>query len=168
MKEGGTYVSHLLRSKKELSEIYERQVDMIYRVCFMYFNGNDSDIEDAIQTTFLKLLKASTQFENTEHEKAWLIVTTSNVCRNMLSSTWKKRVELDSEKLERQSISAKIDKTLEYVMELPDKYKAAVYMFYYEGYSCKEIAKSMGKTENSVWGYLNKGRKLLKAMIKED
>lgn len=157
----------LLRSKEELTEIYERQIDIVYRVCYMYFHGNIADVEDAIQTTFLNLLKDRTKFNSTEHEKAWLIVTASNVCRNMLSCSWKKRVQMNNDQLDRQSVSMKVDETLESVMELPDKYKAAVYMFYYEGYSCKEIAKSMGKTENSIWGYLNKGRKLLKAMIKE-
>ncbi len=60
-----------------------------------------------------------------------------------------------------------IDETISYVMALPDKYKAAIYLHYYEGYSAAEIGKLINKSEASVWGYLHKGRKLLKVRLTE-
>lgn len=54
-------------------ESYERNVDTVYRVCLMYLK-NSADVDDAVQNTFLKLIRSGKVFSNEEHEKAWLIV----------------------------------------------------------------------------------------------
>ena len=74
---------------------------------------------------------------------------------------------MDEQSVQRLTVPFNVDETLQSVMALPDKYKTAIYMFYYEGYSAKEIAGYMGKTESSVWGYLHQGRNLLKRTLKE-
>ncbi len=157
----------LCRTGKEIAAIYERHVETVYRVCLMFFRGNLSDVEDAVQTTFLRLLKEPKRFSDQEHEKAWLIVTASNICKDMLASGWRKQVNVDTLTIQQQAIPFEIDETLQSVMALPDKYKTVIYMFYYEGYSAKEIANYMGKTDASVWRYLHDGRKRLKQMLKE-
>ena len=139
----------------------------MYRVCVLFFRGNPPDVEDAVQTTFLKLVNEPKRFRDPEHEKAWLIVTAGNTCRDMLRSGWHKRVDMDEKRVQQAAAPFEIDETLQCVMDLPDKYKTAIYLFYYEGCSAKEIANSMGKTESSVWGYLHAGRDLLKRMLKE-
>jgi len=79
---------------ESMDDIYKRNVEMIYRICFMYLK-NSTDSEDAVQSIFLKLLKSSTSFADPEHEKAWLIVTTRNYCKDLLKSWWRTRkVEL--------------------------------------------------------------------------
>ena len=157
----------LWRTNKEIADIYGRHADTVYRVCMLFFRGSAPDAEDAAQTTFLRLMKDATRFSNAEHEKAWLIVTASNVCRNVLASGWKRRVDMDEQALSAQEAPVDADETLESVMALPDKFKTAIYMYYYEGYSCREIAASMGKREHSVWGYLHAGRRLLRQTLKE-
>lgn len=157
-----------LRTNHDITQLYERHADTVYRVCFLFLKGHAPDIEDALQTTFLKLLRDGTRFDDHEHEKAWLIVTASNVCRDMLRSAWKRRVSAYSHLSEQAAAPVDIDETAECVMALPENIKAAVYMFYYEGYSAKEIGHALGKSENSVWGYLHKGRALLKDMLGED
>lgn len=161
-------LSSLLRTNKEIEDLYERHVNTVYRVCFMYLKGNIPDIEDAIQTTFLKTLKKTRCFESVEHEKAWLIVTASNVCKDMLTSSWKVRIKLNNDLIDRQETPLVIDHTLESVMALPNKFKTSIYMFYYEGYSCQQIASLLGKKETSVWSYLHKGRKMLAKMLEEE
>ena len=158
----------MLRANKEIEEIYKRHVDTVYRVCFLYLKGNIPDIEDAIQTTFLKTLKKTRRFQNTEHEKAWLIVTASNVCKDMLTSAWRMRIKLNNDLIDRQEAPFAIDDTIESVMALPNKFKTSIYMFYYEGYSCKQIASMLGKKETSIWSYLHKGRKMLAQMLEEE
>lgn len=151
-----------------MEEIYERHVDTVYRVCFLYFKGRIADVEDAVQTTFLKTLRKTKKFQNIDHEKAWLIVTASNVCKDMISSLWKKRVILNDKLLDNQTTTIDIDHTIESIMALPDKFKTSIYLFYYEGYSCKEIASMLGKNETSIWSYLHKGRKMLREMLGEE
>ena len=58
-----------------------------------------------------------------------------------------------------------IDETLEKVLRLPDNYKTALYLFYYEGYTSAEIARMFHKKDSTIRSYLYKGRKLLKLQI---
>jgi DNA-directed RNA polymerase specialized sigma24 family protein len=59
----------LLRTDKEFGEIYIRNVDRVYRLCFMYLK-NVADAEDAVQSIFLKLVQPNISFSDHEHERA--------------------------------------------------------------------------------------------------
>ena len=50
-------------------------------------------------------------------------------------------------------------------MALPEKYRTAVYLFYFEGYQIKEIAKIMGSNQNTVSSLLMRARKRLGVML---
>ena len=150
--------------KQYIEELYERNVDRMYKICFIFFKGNKSNIEDAIQSIFVKVMEKNIVFDSLEHEKAWFIVATNNYCKNKVKHWWNKNVELDFDVLEEN----KIDQTLLEVLNLPDKYKIPIYMHYYEGYSCNEIAKMLKTKENTVYSYLHRGRLLLKDMIEGD
>ncbi|MDO4573309.1 MAG: RNA polymerase sigma factor [Clostridia bacterium] len=157
------------RSKqRELDAIYTRNADTVYRVCMLFLRGRTADAEDAMQTTFLRLANSGKRFRDREHERAFLIVSAGNVCRDMLKSAWNRRVALAAEPPEPACAPFEEDETLRAVMELPDRCKVAIYLYYYEGYACKEIARHMGKTEGSVWGYLHTGRELLRNALKEE
>lgn len=158
----------LFRTREEMAAIYHRNVQTVYRVCMVFFRGCTQDAEDAVQTTFLKLMRDGTAFRSAEHEKAWLIVTASNVCRDMLRTAWRRRVDMDMDAVERRTAPEWTDETLESIFALPEQYKAAIYLHYYEGYSCAEIARHMKKSEATVWRYLRHGRMLLKTAIGED
>lgn len=73
----------LLRTDEEITQLYERYVDMVYRLCITILK-HKFDAEDAVQTTFIKLMHYNKPFANAEHEKAWLIVTATNTCKDML------------------------------------------------------------------------------------
>ena len=157
---------NLVLSDKEIAGVYERNITAVYRVCFMYFKKHTYDLEDAVSETFLKLMQSKKQFNDEDHQRAWLIVTATNICKDMLSSYWKRKVDVESEPVI-AALPAETDETLQCILALPDKFKTAIYMHYYEGYNAAEIGKAMGKSTNSVWGYLHKGRAILKQILSE-
>ncbi|MDR1564826.1 MAG: sigma-70 family RNA polymerase sigma factor [Oscillospiraceae bacterium] len=159
-------MADIILSNAEIAEIYERNIATVYRVCFMYFKHHTQDLEDAVSETFLKLLLHKKQFNGEEHQRAWLIVTASNICKNMLTSYWKRKVDVEEEPVI-ASLPIETDETLQCILALPEKLKISVYMYYYEGYSADEIGRAIGKSTNSVWGYLHKGRGLLKQILLE-
>lgn len=157
----------LLRTDKEIAEIYERNVDTVYRVCFTYMK-NKTDTEDMVQNTFLRLLSYNRPFSSLAHEKAWLIVTAGNLCKDFYKSMWHKaRTDLEPETLSAQP-DFEIDETLSLILSLPDKYKTAVYLYYYEGYSTVEIAKLLHKNKSTIRVYLHKSREILKHKLGGD
>ena len=50
---------------------------------------------------------------------------------------------------------------------MPEKYRTVIHLFYYEGYSIKEIALMLGKKENTIASQLSRGREWLKGMLSE-
>jgi RNA polymerase sigma-70 factor (ECF subfamily) len=155
------------RTDKEIAEIYGRHRLTVYRVCFAYMK-NPADTEDAVQETFCRLIKAGTAFESEEHEKAWLIRTAANVCKNVLRSWWRKRESLEDYENLVGKEDVEIDGIFSVVMGLPDKYKSVVYLYYYEGYSSAEIAKILGKPPSTIRNHLHEARSVLEEKLGGD
>lgn len=167
VKGGMRMDNSLLRTDKEIIEIYERHSLMVYRVCFAYMK-NAADTEDMVQNTFIQLIKTRKRFEGEEHEKAWLIRTASNLCKNALNHWWRKRKNLDDYGgLQTQEI-IEIDETFTIVMNLPNKYKTVVYLYYYEGYTSVEIAEILDKPGSTIRNHLHEARKILKKKLGGD
>ena len=108
----------LQRTGKEITEIYNRQVDTVYRICFSFMK-NTADAEDMVQETFLRLISGNVVFQSEEHEKAWLIVTASNLCRDTLKKWWRKTADIDDPTLELKQPPFEIDHVLEAILKLP-------------------------------------------------
>lgn len=144
-------------------EIYNRHVDAVYRVCYSFMK-NKADAEDLVQETFLKLLTGNIQFENERHERAWLIVTASNLCKDSLKKWWRKNENLD-DYLELPQAGREEDCVLEWVLKLPNDYKDAVYMYYYEGYSTAEIAAYKNCPDSTIRSRLMRAKKQLQSMM---
>ncbi len=147
--------------------IYERHADNIYRLCYSYMK-NSADAQDALQNTFVKLMKADKEFESEEHERAWLIVTAGNTCKDMLKSWWKRATVSYDENID-WDIAANDEswELLEEILKLPTNIRVSLYLHYYEGYSSAEIGTLLKKSDGSVRGYLVKGRKILKERLGE-
>lgn len=148
----------------EFSQVYELYADDIYRLCFSFMQ-NHMDAEDAVQETFLKYYDCEKSFDSKEHLKAWLIVTASNHCKNILKQWWRKRQHLEDYQDIVGRESQMVDEMMELVMKLPEKYKTAVYLYYYEGYDSREIAKLLHKPDSTIRTYLQKAKKLLKKQL---
>lgn len=154
----------LLRTDKEIIEIYDRHVDTVYRICYSYMK-NPADTEDMVQETFLRLLSTGKRFENERHEKAWLIVTASNLCKDALKKWWRRNENIDDFSHLADHSHKKDSSVLEAILRLPKDYKTVVYMYYYEGYTTAEIAGHLGCPEATVRSRLSRARKQLRSML---
>ena len=157
----------LQRTGKEITEIYNRQVDTVYRICFSFMK-NTHDTEDMVQETFLRLISSGVGFVSEEHEKAWLIVTASNLCKDTLKKWWRKTEDIDDPTLGLQQSPFEINHVLDAIMKLPADQKCAVYMYYYEGYSTLDIASYLGCPHATVRSRLSRARKTLKKKLGGD
>ena len=157
----------LQRTGKDITEIYNRQLNTVYRICFSFMK-NTADTEDMVQETFLRLLGSGVGFVSEEHEKAWLIVTASNLCKDALKKWWRKTENIDDPALGLQQPPFEIDSVLDAIMRLPADQKCAVYMYYYEGYSTAEIAGYLGCPQATVRSRLSRARKTLKRKLGGD
>lgn len=154
-----------MREEHEAIRAVEQYADMVRRICFLHLK-NKSDTEDISQNVFLKYILYSGAFESEEHEKAWFIRVTVNACKDWIKSLLRHPtapLEVLSE--EAAAVSDDHSELLQLVLALPPKYKDVLYLFYYEGYAAVEIAKILGKNENTIYSLLSRGRAALKDQI---
>ena len=144
-------------------EIYESYLPLVYRIAFTYMK-NRQDSEDAAQETFLRLMRQEKPFQSVEHCKAWLIVTVGNVCKDALRR--RRNTEVPMEDCIGLAAEPVGDNDLmREILELPDKYKTTVYLYYYEGYSVKEIARLLRQSPETVKTWLRRARGKLKERL---
>jgi RNA polymerase sigma-70 factor (ECF subfamily) len=149
----------------DFAETYGRHVDMVYQLCYLHLK-NHADSEDATQTVFLKFLTAGKTFADNEHEKAWLIVTAKNHCKNCLRHWWQSR-RTDMESLPETPYweDGGPSEITEKLLALPEKVKIPLYLYYYQGYSVREIAQMLGGKESTIQSSLARGRELLRREV---
>lgn len=150
-------------SKEEFEASYRVHFQMVWNLCSTYLH-NPADAEDAVQETFMKLAVCSKQFRDRDHEKAWLIVTAGNVCKDELRR--RRRKEASLEGASPASVpQPQIDETLQALRTLPEIYRTVLYLFYYEGLPTKQIGKLLRRPDATVRSDLRRGRQMLKQRL---
>lgn len=151
----------------EYGRIAETYIDTVYRVALSNCK-NSADAQDAVQNTFVKLLKSDIDFKDDEHIKRWLIKVTVNECRSMWRSFWRRNVDYIEEIVKEPEFDTEEKSELYYaVMELPQKYRSVVHLYYYEDYSVKEISEILDIKETTIQTRLMRARKMLKQQLWE-
>ena len=154
-----------MRSDLEVAQAIERYADTVQRLCMVYLK-NDADSEDIFQNVFLKYALHSAAFESQEHEAAWILRVTINACKDMLRNVFRRRtVSLDQVAGLPEITDPVHREVLEAVLSLPEKYRVAIYLHYYEGYTAPEIAGILKRNPNTVYTHLNKGKELLRQAL---
>lgn len=151
----------------DIEAIYKRHVQTVYRVCFAYMK-NPADTEDAVQETFFRLIRRQPHFENPEHEKAWLIRTASNICKNELKHWRRKQADLDAHADLPAPEQTESGDIMDAIMSLSERCKTVIYLYYYEGYQTAEIAKMLRKPHSTIRNHLREARLLLKERLGDE
>ena len=157
-----------MRSEEEVNRAVELYSDTVRRICMIHLK-NYADTEDIFQNVFLKYVLSSASFENREHEQAWFIRVTINACKDLLKSFFRsKTVPLDEIMELPAEIESEDREVLEAVLSLPKKYKDAVYLHYYEGYTAPQISRILGKNVNTVYTLLTRSKQILREKLGGD
>ncbi len=136
--------------------------DMIYRLALVR-TRSAADAEDVMQEVFLRCLKSRPAFESAEHQKAWLIKVALNCSKSLLGSAFRRHAVPQDAAGELAVDAEEPDSTVyDAVLNLPEKYRTAIHLYYYESYSVKEIASMMRTTESTVKSWLHRARGMLK------
>lgn len=151
--------------KNEVIISLNKYSNMVFRLAFAR-TKNSHDAYDILQEVFLRYIKSNKDFINEEHKKAWLIKTTINCSKTLLSSAWfRKTTGLDD------NITQELKEKSEVyyaVLKLPKKYRTVIHLFYYEDMSITEIANLLNIKESTIKSQLHRARKKLKEILKEE
>ena len=147
-----------------LAAIYrDRLFAAAFQVC-----RNAADAEDAAQEALRRYHTSEKQFESEQHIRAWLLRVAINCAKNVSRSFWRRNVVPLADYMETLEFdSGESREIFREVMNLPEKYRLVIHLYYYEDYSVAEIGKILGLTESNVKVRLSRGRKLLKEALQE-
>lgn len=138
----------------------------ILRLAYSYLR-NQSDAEDILQETLVRLLRSAPEFETQEHEKAWLLHVAANLSKNRLRYNRLRRADPPEETLiaqERPDLAF----VWEAVSALPVRWREVLHLYYQEEYSTAEIAQILSRKESTVRSDLRQARIRLKEVLQDD
>ena len=153
---------------EDFQALYNRQVNRVYKLA-MVMLGSRTDAEDVVQMVFLKVWEKKINFQDQDHETAWILTVTRNQCKDILKSYDRKHCS-PQEEMPQSGIA--FETPMENAVwlalkSLEEKYRLLLYLYYYEGYSTGQVAELLGRKESSVRSNLKRGREKLKMILKE-
>lgn len=145
----------------DITRVYNDYKNSVYRLALTYLHSQ-AEAEDVCHDVFIKMIEhRSSIFPG--KERAWLLTVTANECKNRLKF-WKRH---ENEELsdsipmnDTQSVNL-----LEIVMSLSVKERTVIYLYYYEGYTAKEIAGILKITASAVRSRMERARRHLRSRI---
>ena len=127
-----------------------------------------ADAEDIAQDVFLKLYTYTETFNDDAHVKAWLLRCAVNAAINSVRAGKRRRAVSTEDIAElpdtKQTSYSEVTAA---VMRLEPKYRAAVFLHYYEGYTVEETAKLLGVSAAAVKWRLKRARGTLRELLEE-
>lgn len=151
--------------KNEVIISLNKYSNMVFRLAFAR-TKNNHDANDIMQEVFLRYMKNKKEFKDEEHKKAWLIKTTINCSKTLLTSAWfRKTTSLEDNIVEELKEKSEVYYAL---LKLSKKYRTVIHLFYYEDMSIAEISSLLNVKESTIKSQLNRARNKLKEILKEE
>lgn len=144
----------------------QKNMDTVFRVAVSYMKSR-TDADDITQNVLIKLYHADKEFESDAHVKHWLIRVTINECKKALLSPWRQSEPIGDYAASLTFATPEHSELFYAVMDLPKKYRVAIFLYYYEDYSTEEISQLLGIPQATVGTHLKRGRERLKKHLLE-
>ena len=153
----------MVPKQEYIEQLIEEYGDMVFRLAISRVKSKE-EAEDIFQEVFIKIYEKMPEFVSKEHEKYWIIRVTIYLSKNILKSSWHRKVlPLDSE----IKFEDKEERDVYFeVLRLPLKYRTILQLYYYESFKIDEIAEILKISPNTAKTRLRRAREKLKINLK--
>ena len=183
-------MSYLVQKAREndqeaLAEIYKISSPAVYKTIWVLIKDKDT-VYDILQDTYVKAFTRLDQLQNPDKLIPWLKMIANNLAKDWLKkskpvfftdiyggeeledipfeeSIEDVRSELNPEMAMDQQEAKRL--VMEILDHLPEDQRVVIGMFYYEEMSVKDIAQTLGVSENTVKSRLSYGRRKIKEQV---
>lgn len=152
-------MAHTSDRPVEWAKLIGENENRLYRAALAIL-GDPHEAEDAVQDAFVTYLEKAPG--NLENPAAWLMRVLVNGCKSRLRLAWRQVAPLPDAL---PAPSPEEREELEELWQLPAEERAAIHLFYYEGYSTREIAAITGAAEGTVRSRLSRARERLRSLL---
>lgn len=166
-------VKNCVNGKVESQELlYRRFSSRMFGVCLRYAK-NRMEAEDIMQEGFIKVFQNLKNFRNAGSLEGWVRRIIVNTAINYYKKNLKYLQTLDIDDcINNENISVESNDNinmkilLNLIQKLPEGYRMVFNLYVMEGYSHKEIAETLGISENTSKSQLSRARKVLQEKLK--
>ncbi len=165
--------------QKLLFELFSKKM---MGVCLRYCSNYETS-RDMVQDGFIKVYTKISNFKGESSIETWMTRVFINTCLSHINKKENKNIYFDinvpkvqytnenslvNEELVENSIkNLPVTAVLEYINQLPEKYKIVLNMYSIDGYSHQQIAETLDIQLGSSKSRLSRARQLLIELIKE-
>ena len=152
-------------NKEELSKlILENQREMYVLACSIL--KNQADAQDAVSECIVRAFENRTSLRKRTSARSWLMKILINVSRSAIMKRQKVVLFADPEQYEQEPEIAE-DHLWSVILELPENVRVVMVLYYYEGFSVREISTLLDIPEGTTKTRLSSGRKQLAKWIED-
>lgn len=160
--------------------LMEQYGTRVLHLAFFYLKDRHL-AEDIAQEVFIKAYRQWDRFRGDSSVYTWLYKITVNLCRDRARSAWWRRMlptddpdvlshgesQLPPEDGPEDAVLriAQNEELMAAVMQLPDAYREAIVLYYYQELSTVEIAEITGVSDNTIKTRLFRARAMLKGHL---
>ena len=150
-------------NKEELSKlILENQKEM-YVLAYSILK-NQADAQDTVSECIVRAFENRTSLRKRTSARSWLMKILINVSRSAITKRQKVVLFADPEQYEQEPETAE-DHLWSVILELPENVRVVMVLYYYEGFSVREISTLLDIPEGTTKTRLSSGRKQLAKWI---
>ena len=153
-------------TEQQFTAVAEKYMDTVFRLAYSYLRSQ-ADADDVTQDVLIQLYQWDKPFEDEAHLKNWLLRVTVNRCKNVFRAPWHRAEDIADYENSLIFPAPESRELFEAVMALDKIYRLPVLLYYYEGYSQKEIAGILSLPEQTVRTRLFRARAKLKDHLTE-
>lgn len=162
--------AHARGDSASFATLFERWKSRVYRYC-LYVIGNGTLADDALQETFLRVLRYAASFRTDQRFAGWLFAIARNACLRILERE-RISVQYDEELLGESTADAsegadvfEAQEVRDALERLPLGLREPLVLFEFEGFSHREIAELIGITEGAAKVRVFRARQKLRRML---
>ncbi len=154
--------------RKAQAQLYRKYSAVLFGICLKY-SKNKTEAEDSLHDSFMTIYDKIEQYKSKGSFEGWMKrITVNTVLQkyrkeeplNVVHENTEEEVTVDSsfEDIGLQTL-------LEYIRELPNKYRTTFNLYVLDGYTHKQIGELLGTSTGTSKSNLARARMLLKEKI---
>jgi RNA polymerase sigma-70 factor (ECF subfamily) len=156
--------------RKAQEQLYRKYANILFGLCLKY-SRNKAEAEDNLHDSFMIIFDKIDQFKFKGSFEGWMKrITVNTVLQKYRKDQYLKLV---TENIEEESdedyeyTDIQLSTLLQYVQELPTKYRLTFNLYVLDGYTHKEISELLGTSQGTSKSNLARARTILRDKIKK-
>ncbi|WP_088006957.1 sigma-70 family RNA polymerase sigma factor [Indiicoccus explosivorum] len=168
-------ISDSKSAEEWLEVVMDDYGESLTRLAFTYLKDWEM-AQDVVQEVFVTVFQQRHTYSEIKSFKAWIYRITINRCKDILKSSWQKRVVMgtrffnlsrsETPSPEQLAVSRSEEEALlGHIFKLPVKYREVLLLYYYQNLTIPEISQLLSLQENTIKTRMRRGKNRLKTIL---